>query len=474
VESIAKPLRQLQEETSWFARATELRLLWVTTPGSMRSAALASIGRVEYHADNRSPFVLLEAPYSGPDAGAEARREQFVERFSSQAQRLRDAGVDVGPFPFSPGQRERSELSAWARWARDLALACAALRPPVRGLVVVLAPLRVDDAPAFVAQLRALVAEATLQDVRWTVVESDTRHLAPLLEELGDTLGLSVDASMDEATQQQDLAALAGPTPEQQVPAALPHPWGPWSSAGAMPNAVPPIRAQERRPPSDEQLLSSGLEPAYLKGGGRELQRLMLQGALAQRQGRAADAIELQRRTAELCGRLKLHREQVIHLLVLGGYQLAASQPEQARSAYHAAAQLAAERQLSLQHAQAELGLGMLDALEQKPEAAQHYAAAGLLAEQAEVPALALECWRMAGQAASEGPATSRAVECWQRALALAEALAPEAARATSAAVVARLLANVFAARGQTAAADQLHRRAFHIEHGTEPEKALR
>jgi len=60
---------------------------------------------------------------------------------------------------------------------------------------------------------------------------------------------------------------------------------------------------------------------------------------------------------------LKLHREQVIHLLVLGGYQLAASQPEQARSAYHAAAQLAAERQLSLQHAQAELGLGMLDAV---------------------------------------------------------------------------------------------------------------
>jgi len=49
-----------------------------------------------------------------------------------------------------------------------------------------------------------------------------------------------------------------------------------------------------------------------------------------------------------------------------------------------------------------------------------------------------------------------------------------EPARATSAAVVARLLANVFAARGQTAAADQLHRRAFHIEHGTEPEKALR
>ena len=467
MESIAKPLRRLQEEASWFARASEVRLLWVTTPAPLRSAALSALTRLEYHADNQSPWIVLEAPWSGPDAGAPARSAQFFERFSDKAQHLRDAGVDLGAFPASP--RADHDRSPWSRWAQDLTEACAALRLPLRGLVVVLAPLRVDAAPAFVAQLRVLIAEPVLKDVRWVVIESDTRHLAPLLEELGERRGLSVDVSLDEAEQQRDLAALVGPA-LAGVSARLPHPWGPWSSAGAMPSTVPPPRVGERQPPSDEQLLASGLEPAYLKGGGRELRRLMLSGALAQRQGRTADAIELQSCTAELCGHLKLYREQVIHLLVLGGYLLAASQPERARAAYRTAGQLAAEKQLALQHAQAELGLGLLAALQQRPEASQHYAAAGRLAEMAEVPALAVECWRMAGQAASEGLATGWASECWQRGLTLAEALPPETARATSAAVIARLLANAQAARGRSAAAEQLHLQAFRIEHGVEPQ----
>lgn len=473
MESIAKPLRRLQEEAAWFARATEVRLLWVTAPASMRSAAVSAIGRLEYHADNQSPFVVLEAPWSGPDAGAQLRSEQFGERFSAKAQGLRALGVDVGAFPPVRVGREPGEPSPRTRWSRDLTAACGALRPPLRGLIVVLAPLRVEDAGAFVAELRAFLAEATLQDVRWVVIESDTRYLAPLLAERGYGQGLSVDVSIDEAEQQRDLAALAGPVPAEGIQAPLPQPWGPWSSAGAMPTARPPARAEERRPPSDEQLAASGLEPAYLKGGGRELRRLMLSGALAQRQGRTADAIELQRRTAELCGRLRLHREQVIHLLVLGGYLLAAAQPERARAAYHAAVQLASEKQLTVQHAQAELGLGMLAALAQEPEAAQHYAAAGRLAEAAQVPALALECWRMAGQAASDGLATAWAVECWQHALLLAEALDPEVTRATSAALIARLLAGAYAGRGRAAEAEQLHRRAFRIEHGVEPETAL-
>jgi hypothetical protein len=469
VESIAKPLRRLQEEASWFARASEVRLLWVTTPASLRSAALSALARLEYHADNQSPFIALEAPWSGPDTGAPARSEQFFAHFSRKAQDLRAAGVDVGAFPVSP--RVDADLSPWSRWARDLTEACAALRLPLRGLVVVLAPSRVDDAPALVAQLRALLDAPVLEDVRWIVIESDTRHLAPLLEKLGRRHGLSVDISPDEAEQQRDLAALVGPA-RAGATARLPHPWGPWASAGAMPGSAPPPRVGEPEPPSDEQLLASGLEPAYVKGGGLELQRLMLSGALAQRQGRTADAIEWQRCTAELCGHLKLHREQVIHLLVLGGYLLAASRPERARAAYRTAGQLAAEKQLAMQHAQAELGLGLLDALEQQPEAAQHYAAAGRLAEMAELPALALECWRMAGQAASEGLATSRAIECWQHGLTLAEALPPEAARATSAAVIARLLAHAHATRGQSAAAEQLHRQASRLEQGVGPEPA--
>jgi len=473
VESIAAPLRRLQEEASWFARATEVRLLWLTTPASLRSTAISLISSLECHADNQSPFVTLEAPWSGPDAGALARSAEFAERFRSKASALREAGVDIGPFPLAP-RAQGTELPPWPRWVRDLTQACASLRPPLGGLVVMLAPLRVDEAAAFVAHLRALIAEPTLTAMRWIALECESRHLGPLFDELGAGRALSVDLSIDEGAQQRDLAALAGPARNDAEPTVLPFPWGPWSSGGAMPTVVPPRRAEEGgRPASDEVLMTTGLAPSYLKGGAQQLRRLMLNAALALRQGRSADAIQLQTRTAELCGRLKLQREQVIHLLVLGGYLLAAAQPERARATYQVAAQLAAEKGLSLQHAQAELGLGMLDGLEQRHEAAQHYAAAGRLAEAAEVPALAIECWRMAGQVASEGHAASLATDCWQRALALAEALTPEAARATSAAEVARMLAHASAARGQTAEADRLHRRAFRFDHGVDPHPVL-
>jgi tetratricopeptide (TPR) repeat protein len=468
VESIARPLRRLQEEGSWFVRAKEARLLWVTAPASLRGTAVSLLARLEYHADNQSPFVVVEVPWSGPDAGARARSEQFAERFEGKALALREQGIDIGPFSLAPATQQ-PDLPPGPRWLRDLVQALESLRPPLSGLVVLLAPPRVEEASVFVAHLRALVAEPRLRDVRWVVLECDSRHLAPLLEELQPGRALSVDLAIDEVEQQRDLAALAGPAPNAVAPAVLPHPWGPWSSGGAMPDSVAPQRSEDRLPPSDAQLRAAGLEPAYLKGGAQQLRQLMLRAALALRQGRPADAIDLQTRTAELCGLLNLPREQVIHLLVLGGYLLAAGQPERARATYQLAAQIAADRALSLQQAQAELGLGMLDALEQKSEAAGHYAAAARLAEAGAAPALGIECWRMAGQVASTGHAPALAIECWEHALALAERLAPEARRSTSAADVARLLANAHAARGRVADAEQLHRQAFQLERGVEP-----
>jgi len=433
----------------------------------MRSTAMTCAGRLEYHADNHSLFIPLEAPWSGADLGARARAETFCQRFGEKAEALRKAGIDVGAF--APAAPEGRLL---ATFARQLQLACAALQPPLRGLVVVLAPTRVDDAQAFVDDVRLLVGSPALREVRWVVIESDTVHLAPLASELGEVAS-RVDFRIDESDQQQDLAALAGPTPTEGVAEPLPYPWGPWTSRGAMPRVAPPRRADDRPAPSDEQLLASGIQPAYLKGGGREMQRLMLQAALALRQGRLPDAMELQARTAALCGSLELPREQVIHLLVLGGYQLAASLPERARESYQQAAEVAAAKQLLLQQAQAELGLGMLDASAQNPEAARHYAAAAGLAEQAQTIPLAIECWRMAGQCSSDHQALDWAVECWRHALQLAGSLEPEAVRATSAPDIARALANLLLTRGQSAEAEQLHRQAFRMEHGVEPGPVL-
>jgi tetratricopeptide (TPR) repeat protein len=239
-----------------------------------------------------------------------------------------------------------------------------------------------------------------------------------------------------------------------------------------MPETTPPRRLDDPLPPSDEQLRAGGLSPAYLKGGALLMRRLMLGAALALRQHRASDAIELQARTADLCGQMQMPKEQVIQLLVLGGYQLAANQPGAARDTYQRAAELAAGEGLALQQAQAELGLGMLDAMAQKPDAMTHYAAAGRLSQQADAVPLAIECFRMTGQCASDHGASERALEHWAHALALSETLSADVRRTTSAADIARLLANAQQARGHHAEANRLHRHAFEIERGAPPHPA--
>jgi hypothetical protein len=80
--------------------------------------------------------------------------------------------------------------------------------------VVVLAPVRIDAPEAFLADVHALVTARGLEAVRWIVIEADSGHLAPLVRDLGDELALSVDARFEEAAQQQDLAAIAGPPPQ--------------------------------------------------------------------------------------------------------------------------------------------------------------------------------------------------------------------------------------------------------------------
>src|SRR5690606_26041290 len=116
--------------------------------------------------------------------------------------------------------------------------------------------------------------------------------------------------------------------------------------------------------------------------------------ALALRQQRTPDALALQARAADLCDELALHELHAIQRLVLAGYQLAASRPEAARSEYERVISLARREKLLAQEVQAELGLGMLDALEQRPSALGHYVAAARAAETAGTLPLAIECRR--------------------------------------------------------------------------------
>ena len=112
----------------------------------------------------------------------------------------------------------------------------------------------------------------------------------------------------------------------------------------------------------------------------------------------------------------------------------------------------------------------MLEAVDRAPaKAAAHYAAAGRLAEDAEIDVLAIEAWRMAGQLAIEGRIETSAIECWKRALDLADELDPKLAQSTSAAEIARALAAVYRERGMAAPARALEERSLELEQGLPP-----
>jgi tetratricopeptide (TPR) repeat protein len=460
MESIAVPLRRLQEEGAWFARASEIKLLYVRTDATMRGAAVEMLMSLEHHADNRALFFRFDDPFADRDRGWPARVQRLEDQLAEKIEALAPAGIELRPLAPASGA-----LAGAAAFGASLLRLPASLAQPLTGPLVVLAPTRVQDEAVFRDEVAALVTAPQLGHVRWIVVEADGVALLPLVERLGPA-SLGCVCTVDEKQQQDDLAA-AGAASVSDPVASAPRTVG-WRSPGAMPDVEAPPRVGAVALPSDDALRAEGLSPAFIKGGGETLKRLVLGGALALRQGRHADAIALQARAAALCAEMEMPREQILNAHVVAGYLIAAGQRTRAREVYSKAGELATAGDFADLGAQTALALGVLDAVERRPaEAAAHYSAAGRLAERAKIEALAIECWRMAGQLALDARLESSAVECWKRALALAEPLDPDVAKLTGAAEVARALAALCRRRGLVAQAESLERRSVALESGT-------
>jgi tetratricopeptide (TPR) repeat protein len=457
VESIARPMRRLQEDASWFARSPELKLLHVRTDATLRGAVLDMLMSQESHADNRAVFFRFEDPASGPDRGWATRAARLRAQWADKTEAVAPADIHLRPLG------DGAERAGGADFAATLLRATQRLAPPLTQLVVVLAPAQVEDAAMFLREVSSLVAARELVAVRWVVVEVDGAAVAPLVAQL-DRTALGCLCLVDEKEQQDDLAAL-GAAEVGAPPAIVPPPA--WRAAGAMPDVEPPPRRDLPRRATDEELRAEGLSPMFVNGGADALKKLVLGAALALRKGKHADAVNLQARAAELCAAMQMPREQVLNLYVLGGYLLAGQVRARAREVYARAVELARAGAFPDLEAQGELGLGMLEALERRPaEAAAHYAAAGRLAEAAKAEPLAIECWRLAGQLALDAGLESSAVECWKRALTLAEPLEPDVAKVTSSAEAARALAALCRKRGLVAQAQALEQQSAALDAG--------
>lgn len=470
MEAIAIPIRRLHEEASWFARAGEIKLLHVTADAALRSAAIKVLMGQELHADNRALYFRFDDEMTGPARGWPERAARLREQFAAKAESLEPAGIHLGALrdvSSSPGAAARAPT---AELAAQLFEARRALVAPLTQLVVVLAPTRVEDPQLFAAELSSMIGARELADVRWIVVETDGDAIGPVARELGGG-ALSCACVVDGDAQGDALAAQGAAAVSD--PVTVQSPASNWRAPGAAPDIEPPPHVGAPPPASDEALRAAGLSPVFVRGGGQLLKRLVLGAALALRNKRHGDAVTLQARAAALCAEMQMPAEQVLNLHVLAGYLIAGQEGARAREVYTQAGALARTHGLKDLEAHTELALGMLDAVDGAPaKAATHYAAAGRLAEDAEIDVLAIEAWRMAGQLALEGRIETSAVECWKRALDLADELEPKLAQSTSAAEIARALAAVYRKRGMAAPARALEERSLELEQGLPPEDA--
>jgi tetratricopeptide (TPR) repeat protein len=209
--------------------------------------------------------------------------------------------------------------------------------------------------------------------------------------------------------------------------------------------------------------------PAFVNGGAQALQKLLLGGALAVKEGRHVEAIGMQKAAVALCGTLGMVKAQLINSLVLGSYFMAAQSPREARKTYEQVATEAQAQQLKDEEAQSHLALGMLDSLEgQHQQSMSRYLKAGDVAEASGNHVLAIECWRTAGQLAFNLKAYDAAIQPWLRATNVAGTMDPKQVKQTGAAECARGVAAVFRSRGQLREAEKFEQDAFRYEHGLE------
>jgi tetratricopeptide (TPR) repeat protein len=460
MDSIARPLRALAEDAAWFTRNKTLRLLHVVAPSDLRESVIGVVMGQEFHADNLSPFLRLEDAYSARSQRWEARALRVREQHAARCEAMAKEGQELPALP--PLLPEKgSPLTAFAVLLRQVVDARC---PPLDGLVVVLAPTRVEDARDWQRDVRVLLDAPRLSEVRWVVVEPECSTLDPVLEALGGR-GLSNTCQVDEEALQEELGRML-----DAASGAAPDAPGPAQVGAAWPRGVVPPRRIGQPSPSPDRVEASlkelGIAPGIAGEPGRQLRQKVLLAAQALRKGKV-EAIRLQREARDLCLQAGLTREALLMDLVLAGYLTHLKQPAMALEQYEATFSRAkAERMLQMA-AQAQLGMGALHLLDRKPElAASAYLRGAEAAKEAGIALLAIEGYRLAGQALMDMGKEPLAVQAWRSALAIAEQAPAAEAKASSAAETARALAAICRKHGLAAQASALEAQSLQLEQG--------
>ncbi|WP_437715670.1 hypothetical protein WMF45_04155 [Sorangium sp. So ce448] len=428
------------------------------TSADLRATALRLAAAQELHPENRSPFVLLEDACTAASEGWSERLERLRAQHAERKARMEQEGVRLPELPERPviggplasfGAQLMQLLNARADWHE--------------GLVVVLAPTRVERPDALCDALRVLLGASGLGAVRWILIDPEPAALEPVAGQLGEQAMRTVFL-VDEAEAQRDLARML-----DAAEAAPPDIVGPARVGAAWPRGVsPPLRPGH--PPADPEsidalLREEGVSLPLAGSRGTELARLVLRAAQAMRRGQPVEAVQQQARARDLCVQADLAREATLMELVLGAYLVAAGDAGRAARIYVAARERAEQAGLPDLGAQAQFALGALHLrAREHAEAAVAYARGAALARESGSAILTIEALRLAGQAQLDVGNADAAAQSWAAAIEVADAAGAPEVKASSAAEVARALAALFRRRGLRDKAERLEERSRDME----------
>ena len=275
LQGISDALDHLHNDATWFARARKTRLMTVSCSGDLRKAALQLLKGMVFHADNFSPWLFLEDAHLSDDAGWTNRAVRLVSQWNLSRKAFAEHGTDLGELhppsmPENPAPRSPRGLLSPTRkllpshscgrppaelviFARTVSEALLALRPPLEGLVVVLAPTVVQHPVSLESSLELLLGRRELTECRFVLVlDVDVEPPSRLVQALGDR-ALTCDCVLDAERFDNDLAAFIGSG----------------QNSGATPRGVmPPPRIDDSpqipREQRDKLLRDAGIEPALL------------------------------------------------------------------------------------------------------------------------------------------------------------------------------------------------------------------
>ncbi|AUX46165.1 uncharacterized protein SOCE26_076700 [Sorangium cellulosum] len=390
--------------------------LRVRTGPSDRKDWLKALRWMEWQPDNRHPFVVVEAPFTGEKAYVAAIAERLEHDLAALRDGLAQDGLTLPPLASSQGPIDE------ARLRRRLVEAGQTVAGVLDGLVVVLAPARVDQAPAYRDLIARLVPASNGTTLRLAALDVPGSDLVALLPE-GARFEVDQAALLDALKQ---MGGDGAPAPADGRPKLAPH----------QKDAVE--RALGRKIASEDT--------------GASLRRLLLDGGKAMQDGAFKLAVRKLRAARMLCHLSGLGQEEAAASIALGSAAHAAGDPRAALAAFRQGKSLALAAGHRLLGAHAALGeAGVLLAAKRLAEARDVYAEVARLGEEAS--ALVLEAMRMHGECSRlEGhPALAR--RAWEDALAFAESLEPGVRRTTSYAAAGASLAELLRNAGRPAEA---------------------